>query len=45
MTTRYEVTDLFEAGKSGNLIQTPKPCGLDDLGGVIGPVREGLEDE
>jgi hypothetical protein len=45
MTTRYEVTDLFEAGNAGNLIQTAKPGLGDDMGGFFGPGSEGLEDE
>jgi hypothetical protein len=45
MTTRYEVTDLFEAGNAGTLIQTPKHVLGDDIGGFFGPGSEGVEDE
>jgi hypothetical protein len=41
----YEVTDLFEVGEAGEIIQTPKDVFIDEVGGNLGPARQDLEDE
>ena len=38
---RYEVIDIFEAGDAGDLIQTPKITGMDEVSGFLcDPWRE-----
>ena len=41
----YEVTDLFEAGKAGEMIQAKQTETVDENGGVIGPLFEAYEEE
>ena len=41
----YEVTDLFEVGDAGEIIQTPKYGILDEVAGNDGPNQYSLEDE
>ena len=42
---RYEVIEVFEAGNAGELIQTPKEQGIDEVSGFLAPRTEALEDE
>ena len=41
----YEVADLFEVGDAGEVIQTPKPSMIDEVGGSDGPNQYSLDDE
>jgi len=42
---KYEVTEIFEVGDAGEVIQTPKRVVLDEIDGDLGPERQSLEDE
>jgi len=41
----YEVTEVFEIGDAGEVIQTPKSVLVDEIGGPFGPDSNRLEDE
>jgi hypothetical protein len=41
----YEVTEVFEFGDAGEVIQTPKLGLLDEVGSGLGPESNRLEDE
>ncbi len=41
----YEVTDLFEAGKAGEMIQAKETTSLDEVSGPVGPIHEAHEEE
>ena len=41
----YEVADLFEAGKAGEMIQAKEDRTQDEVGGFIGPLGEAYEEE
>ncbi len=45
MTNDYEITDLFEVGKAGSLIQDKPALFADEISGDNGPVQDALEDE
>ena len=41
----YEVTEVFEIGDAGEVIQTPKFAILDEVAGTDGPNQDSIEDE
>jgi hypothetical protein len=41
----YEVTEIFEVGDAGEVIQTPKLFFIDEVAGSDGPEQHNLEDE
>ena len=41
----YEVTDLFEAGNAGEMIQAKPEMYLDEVSGPFGPPPDAYEEE